>query len=516
MVGYGGTQWKLTMTDLANGDYAYRVWARNETGSVFASALRRITVGAGIWTTSHIAYGFLPSITFDQVGSFGYKMIVVGGQTSKVYTVDASGAWSVLADLSGVTSELEGSDVAPLSFAPYGGDLLSASKFDNIVYAIAPDGTFSAGPSWSSVEQALAVPSAPCNFGQTSNGFFVAMDEDNKILKFPGSQFIGLGDAMLTPGETTTDIGLQTSSGGVITSSTFWGPLGNPDLEESAFAPCNANNPPATPFSGTLTHEIYKMTSTGTGQARLTTNTFDDTRPAWSPNAKTIVFQSDRDDPNQPTCEAGGTCVNELYSMSATDGSGQTNLTNNLAANDTAPDWEAVSFVVNVVDFAFQPAVAKPKQGGSVLWTFTGPSDHTVTDNSGMGLYDSSTKSAGSSFAFQFVAAGSYPYFCDIHPAMTGTVSVPTTAAPLTGTQTTVFTITWSTGPTPSGYVYDVQISRPTGGGFVPLLTGTTLKTTSFTPDEGTGTYQFEARLRNTANGSASGYSTPVTITVTP
>ena len=86
---------------------------------------------------------------------------------------------------------------------------------------IAPDGTFAAGPSWNSVEQALAVPSSPCNFGQTSNGFFVAMDEDNKILKFPGSQFIGLGNAVLTPGETTTDIGMQTSSGGVITSSTF-------------------------------------------------------------------------------------------------------------------------------------------------------------------------------------------------------------------------------------------------------------------------------------------------------
>jgi len=95
MVGYSGTQWKLTMTDLANGDYAYRVWARNETGSVFASALRRITVGAGIWTTSHIAYGFLPSITFDQGGAphlcfYGGD---ISGNTGLVYSTLTSNGW---------------------------------------------------------------------------------------------------------------------------------------------------------------------------------------------------------------------------------------------------------------------------------------------------------------------------------------------------------------------------------------------------------------------------------------
>ena len=42
-------------------------------------------------------------------------MILVGGQNSTVYTIDSTGASTLIADLSGVTSELEGSEVAPLS-----------------------------------------------------------------------------------------------------------------------------------------------------------------------------------------------------------------------------------------------------------------------------------------------------------------------------------------------------------------------------------------------------------------
>ena len=457
-------------------------------------------------------------LTFDQVGTFGYKMILVGGQNSTVYTIDSTGASTLIADLSGVTSELEGSEVAPLSFSPYGGDLLAASKFDNTIYAITPPPTVtsSAAASWSSVEQALFVPPTPCNYGTSSSGFFVAMDTTGQIMKFPGNQFIGQGGTALTPGETTTDIGQLTSVGGSLVTSTFWGPIGTPDLEASAFAPCNPNNPPATAGGPTNIHEIYEMSSTGANQVRLTTNTFDDSHPAWSPNGQSIVFESDRDDPNQPGCEAGGTCINEIYVMSALNGSGQTNLSNNLAADDTAPDWETVSAVVNVADFTFSPAVVKPKQGGAVLWAFTGPSDHTATDNSGMGLFDSGTKSAGSSYVFQFQAAGSYPVVCTIHPQMTATVKVPTTVVPSSGPLATVFTVTWSAAFAPVGYVFDVQISRPNGSGFVDWKTNQTVKFATFTADAGVGAYQFQARLRNTNNGFASGYSLPVTITVTP
>src|SRR5436189_250382 len=75
-------------------------------------------------------------------------------------------------------------------------------------------------------------------------------------------------------------------------------------------------------------------------------------------------------------------------------------------------------------------------------------------------------------------------------------------------------TITWATG-VPSGYTFNVQISRPTGGGFTPFLTGTTMLSTMFTPDAGTGTYMFRAQIQQTANPSLkSGFSPKITITV--
>ena len=52
----------------------------------------------------------------------------------------------------------------------------------------------------------------------------------------------------------------------------------------------------------------------------------DDSQPAWSPDGDTIAFVSDRDG-NE-----------EVYTMDASDGSSQTDLTND-AAVDRAPDW---------------------------------------------------------------------------------------------------------------------------------------------------------------------------------
>lgn len=178
---------------------------------------------------------------------------------------------------------------------------------------------------------------------------------------------------------------------------------------------------------------------------------------------------------------------------------------------------QAATVSVNVIDFAFQPPSVKASQGGTVNWTFDAADteNHTATDSTGMGLFDSGSKAPGASFSFQFVAAGSYSYKCTIHPTlMKGTVKVPVKASPGTGTITTQFTITWATVNAPTGYVYDVQISRPGGGGFVDWQTGQLVNRAKFTPDGGTGTYQFKARLRNTGNGKASGYSAAKKITV--
>jgi hypothetical protein len=88
-------------------------------------------------------------------------------------------------------------------------------------------------------------------------------------------------------------------------------------------------------------------------------------------------------------------------------------------------------------------------------------------------------------------------------------------AAPKTGNLTTVFTITWGTSGRLIDYRFDVQIQRP-GGSFVDWKANTKDLSGTFTADGGTGTYRFQARVRNTVNGFASNYSQPVAITVNP
>ena len=169
---------------------------------------------------------------------------------------------------------------------------------------------------------------------------------------------------------------------------------------------------------------------------------------------------------------------------------------------------------VSVSDSAFSPDRVGTVQGGRFLWSFNGPGAHTVTDASGMGLYDSGPLSLGSRFSFSYIAAGRYPYVCSIHPSsMTGGVGVPVVVSPASGGRSTTFTITWGANRAPSGHTFDVQIRRP-GRGWVSWRTSQIVKETIFTPDAGNGTYSFRARYRNTVNGAASAWSFAESITV--
>src|SRR5207302_8090615 len=85
-------------------------------------------------------------------------------------------------------------------------------------------------------------------------------------------------------------------------------------------------------------------------------------------------------------------------------------------------------------DAGFTPQSVKLKQGWTVKWVFRGPASHTATDSSGMGLFDSGSKSIVSYFSFAFPAAGSYAYRDTLHPTLTGTAKVPLAVRPTSGT----------------------------------------------------------------------------------
>lgn len=77
---------------------------------------------------------------------------------------------------------------------------------------------------------------------------------------------------------------------------------------------------------------------------------------------------------------------------------------------------------VNIVDFAFSPSGLTVAAGTSVRWVNVGSKKHTVTADDAS--FDSGLLSAGDAFTRTFSTAGTFSYYCDLHPEMTGSVTV--------------------------------------------------------------------------------------------
>jgi outer membrane protein assembly factor BamB len=167
-----------------------------------------------------------------------------------------------------------------------------------------------------------------------------------------------------------------------------------------------------------------------------------------------------------------------------------------------------VSSWVDIKDSGFNPSeVIGHELGTAAEWTNIGSNNHTVTDSSGMGLFDSGTIVPGGVYDFTFLGAGVYKYKDNLHTNLTGTVKAPMILTPTTGNLTTVFTIQWATAAPPSGYVYDVQIRRPGSSLWSNWKTGVTTFTGTFVADSGKGTYDFKAHIKKSSNGKSSDYS---------
>lgn len=89
--------------------------------------------------------------------------------------------------------------------------------------------------------------------------------------------------------------------------------------------------------------------------------------------------------------------------------------------------------VVTISDSAFLPAELTVAAGTTVTWSHQDSRRHNVVSGdagaAGAGaVFASPILSQGQSFSFSFAAAGRYPYFCDLHPEMRGTVVVSSTS----------------------------------------------------------------------------------------
>jgi plastocyanin len=93
----------------------------------------------------------------------------------------------------------------------------------------------------------------------------------------------------------------------------------------------------------------------------------------------------------------------------------------------------AVTANVTVEDFDFNPSSTTIKVNDQVTWTWAGSAPHTATSSGG--LWNSPDQTSGS-FSHTFTSAGSFPYFCVVHPFMTASVTVNAAAVPPTVTIT--------------------------------------------------------------------------------
>ncbi len=106
---------------------------------------------------------------------------------------------------------------------------------------------------------------------------------------------------------------------------------------------------------------------------------------------------------------------------------------------------------VQAFDFGYRPATLTVAVGSTVTFTNTGVAPHTFTDRAGR--FDSGWVSTGQTWTRTFDTAGTYEYFCTLHPQMVGTVVVQSaggTAPPPPAPTTTTTAPKVATGSAPS------------------------------------------------------------------
>jgi plastocyanin len=88
-----------------------------------------------------------------------------------------------------------------------------------------------------------------------------------------------------------------------------------------------------------------------------------------------------------------------------------------------APSGEASkSEKVQIVEFTYEPDPVVVQVGGKVIWQNEDTAPHTATADDGS--FDTGTIEQGKLGSATFKKAGTFTYFCEIHPTMHGTVEV--------------------------------------------------------------------------------------------
>jgi len=92
----------------------------------------------------------------------------------------------------------------------------------------------------------------------------------------------------------------------------------------------------------------------------------------------------------------------------------------------SAAPASAEEIEVKIGNFTFGPQELKVKAGTTVTWTNEDDIPHTVVS---LNTFRSKVLDTDGKYSFTFTTAGTYTYFCSLHPHMTGTVTVEATTS---------------------------------------------------------------------------------------
>src|SRR5579863_2032948 len=90
-----------------------------------------------------------------------------------------------------------------------------------------------------------------------------------------------------------------------------------------------------------------------------------------------------------------------------------------VTANDQS---SAAPAAIKIDNFSFGPQTITVPVGATVTWTNSDDIPHTAVSTDG--VFKSKVLDTDEKFSYKFDKAGIYPYYCTIHPKMTGTVVV--------------------------------------------------------------------------------------------
>jgi hypothetical protein len=137
---------------------------------------------------------------------------------------------------------------------------------------------------------------------------------------------------------------------------------------------------------------------------------------------------------------------------------------------------------VTIADFSFAPGATTIHTGDTITWTNNGPSPHTATARDGS--FNTGILQKGQSGSHTFTQAGTFSYYCTVHPFMHGTVVVlaSSTGSQTTGSQTGGSQAGGSTGSgsgSPSG---QNTTGSPSSAAGATTTAGTAAPTAASTP----------------------------------